>query len=71
MNLGYMYEKGYGVTKDQVEAVKWYRKAAYNLGLCYQYGKGVTIDLTQAKYWYEKAAAQGDEDAKKQLERLK
>ena len=27
-NLGYCYEKGYGVTKSITEAVKWYRKAA-------------------------------------------
>jgi TPR repeat protein len=27
-NLGYMYQYGYGVTKDYAEAVKWYRKAA-------------------------------------------
>jgi intein/homing endonuclease len=26
--LGFMYEKGRGVTKDDYEAVKWYRKAA-------------------------------------------
>ncbi|MDA9976050.1 sel1 repeat family protein [Alphaproteobacteria bacterium] len=27
-NLGWMYKKGNGVTKDYAEAVKWYRKAA-------------------------------------------
>ena len=28
MELGRRYDKGEGVVKDQVEAVKWYRKAA-------------------------------------------
>ena len=27
-NLGLMYRKGRGVTKDDAEAAKWYRKAA-------------------------------------------
>ncbi len=42
-NLGICYANGQGVTKDEAEAVKWYRKAAeqnhamaqYNLGVCY------------------------------------
>src|ERR1035438_9886500 len=41
-----------GVMKDEVEAVKWWRKAAeqnnamaqYNLGLCYCDGEGVAKD---------------------------
>ena len=43
VELGRRYDKGEGVAKDQVEAVKWYRKAAeqnyargqYDLGVCY------------------------------------
>jgi len=39
-----------GLTKDEVEAVKWFRKAAeqnladaqYNLGVCYAKGEGNT-----------------------------
>ena len=31
---------------------------------------GVTKDLTKAKQWYMKAAAQGDEDAQKELDKL-
>ncbi len=46
------YADGQGVAKDEVEAVKWYRKAAeqndaqaqYNLGVCYADGQGVAKD---------------------------
>jgi TPR repeat protein len=56
------------VTKDAVEAVKWFRKAAEQgdaeaqnkLGCCYEDGRGVTKDLTEAVKWYRKAAEQGN-----------
>ncbi len=52
VNLGYMYEKGYGVSEDYSEALKWYRKAANqgndigqnNLGVMYRDGLGVSKD---------------------------
>jgi len=55
------------VAKDEVEAVKWYRKAAdqgyaaaqFNLGLMYEYGRGVAKDEVEAVKWYRKAADQG------------
>src|SRR5207247_4637589 len=55
VELGLRYEQGEGVAKDQVEAVKWYRKAAeqnfalaqYNLGVFYQKGEGVEKDERQ------------------------
>ena len=45
--------------KDEVEAVKWYRKAAdqnnfsaqYNLGFCYEKGEGVGKDEFEAVKW--------------------
>ena len=66
-DIGVMYEKGQGVTKDYAEAVKWYRKAAEqgldwgqnNLGYMYRYGYGVTKDYEEAVKWYRKAAEQG------------
>ena len=66
-NLGYMYENGRGVAKDDSEAVKWYRRAAEqgdadsqsNLGFMYEKGRGVTKDETEAVKWYRKAAEQG------------
>jgi hypothetical protein len=58
--------KGNGVPKDDVEAVKWYRKSAeqgnadaqYNLGVCYEYGYGVPKDHAEALKWYLKPAEQ-------------
>ena len=66
-SLGFMYENGRGVAKDEREAVKWYRKAAAqgharaqgNLGLMYANGRGVAKDDREAVSWYRKAAAQG------------
>ena len=62
--VGIMYEKGEGVAQDNVEAVKWYRKAAdqghalaqYHLGLMYEWGKGVAKDLAEAQRWFAQAA---------------
>ena len=65
-NLGHMYRIGKGVSQDDTEAVKWYRKAAdqgyalgqSNLGYMYRAGKGVAHDYTEAVKWYRKAAEQ-------------
>ena len=54
------------MAKDEVEAVKWYRKAAeqnyaeaqYNLGVCYAHGEGVAKDEVEAVKWFRKAAEQ-------------
>jgi TPR repeat protein len=59
MELGRRYHKGEGVAKDQVEVVKWYRKAAeqndadaqYNLAICYERGDGVAEDWVEAYKW--------------------
>jgi TPR repeat protein len=55
-----------GLAKDDVEAVKWWRKAAdqndasaqLNVGLSYHHGDGVAKDLAEAVKWYRKAAEQ-------------
>jgi len=55
-----------GVAKEDVEAVKWYRKAAeqnhagaqYNLGVCYYKGDGVAKDDVEALKWCRNAADQ-------------
>jgi len=64
--VGYFYAVGQGVAKDEIEAVKWYRKAAdqnlagaqFNLASCYDRGQGVAKDMTEAVKWYRKAADQ-------------
>jgi TPR repeat protein len=66
-DLGVSYAFGQGVTKNEVEAVAWYRKAAehgydkaqYNLGVCYDFGRGVPKDHAVAAGWYRQAAQQG------------
>jgi TPR repeat protein len=63
------------VAKDQVEAVKWFRKAAEqndvdaqcNLGCCYNDGRGVAKDAVEAVKWYRKAAEQNDAGAQLNL----
>lgn len=65
--LGEEYYLGeYGVEKDYIKAVEWYRKAAEQgyapaqngLGYCYQYGQGVSQNYEKAIEWYIKAADQ-------------
>ena len=66
--LGYMYQNGQGVPRDDAQAVAWYRKAAEsgfpqgmsNLGWMYQNGRGVAQDDAQAVAWYRKAAENGN-----------
>jgi TPR repeat protein len=72
-----MYQYGLGVSKDETEAVKWYRKSAEqgnafgqnNLGAMYEYGNGVNKDILKAVSWYRKAAEQGHNGAIENLKR--
>jgi Sel1 repeat len=58
--VGIDYATGRGVAKDEVEAVKWSRKAAeqnyaraqYNLGVYYAFGQGVAKDEVEAYRWF-------------------
>jgi len=62
-----MLSNGWGVEKNQNEAVKWCRKAAEqghilaqtNLGSMCAHGQGVPQDFEEAAKWYRKAADQG------------
>jgi TPR repeat protein len=66
--LGACYLDGKGVTKNQVEAVEWFRKAAEQgdefgqcgMGICYKNGYGVNADTVEAIKWFRKAANQGN-----------
>jgi len=69
--LGLYYCKGEYVTKNEVEAVKWWRKSAEQgylraqceLANCYAFGKYVVEDKAEAIKWYRKAAEQGNAEA--------
>jgi len=62
--LGWMYERGQGVARDDTEAVKWCRKAAeqgytlaqISMGELYEQGRHITQDLAEAQRWFAKAA---------------
>ena len=59
------------MTKDEQEAVVWFRRAAYQgladaqfiLGLMYYQGEGVAKDEQEAVVWIRRAADQGLADA--------
>ena len=73
--LGLFYDKGEGVTRDDVEAVHWYRLSAEqgnadaqkNLGDMYNNGRGVREDAAEAVRWYRLSAEQGNADAQNSL----
>jgi TPR repeat protein len=58
-DLGRFYELGWGVAKDQSEALRWYRRAAergdrnaqYRLATAYFDGNGVPADNATAYFW--------------------
>ena len=59
--LGWLYEQGLGVQKNEKESFQYYLSAAKNgdcvsqhgIGKCYQDGRlGVDKDYVQAYYWY-------------------
>jgi TPR repeat protein len=67
-----------GVSRNPVEAVKWFRRAAEqnlataqsNLGICYERGDGVAKYEVEAYKWDLLAAAQGDTKAKHNVSML-
>ena len=74
--VGRYLEEGWGgVTKNKIEAVEWYRKAAENgyavaqnnLGNCLYSGRGCTQNYQEAVEWYRKAAEQSHAQAQTNL----
>jgi eukaryotic-like serine/threonine-protein kinase len=69
--LGWLYEKGLGVSRDDKQAALTYQQAAQQgqvtaqlrLGAMYETGRGVEHSDEQAFYWYRKAGEQGDTEA--------
>jgi TPR repeat protein/uncharacterized RDD family membrane protein YckC len=74
-SLGLCYPKGEGVVKDEVQAVKWCRRAAEQnnalaqcfLGICYAEGEGVAKDYVESVKWLRKAAEQNNALAQSDL----
>lgn len=78
-HLGTRYAKGEGVPKDEVEAAKWYRKAADQnrpaaqkaLAYCYADGTGVTKDEVEAyKWWLLSGSGESGRVTAKKKERM-
>ena len=73
--LSGMYTFGWGVPKNDTEALKWLRKAAdqgepgdqFILGLSYRFGEGVPKNVTEGLAWIRKAAQQGYVEAQYEL----
>jgi TPR repeat protein len=74
--LAIRYSSGNGVSKDDAEALNWFRKSAESgsamgqvtLGLIYRQGsRGVKEDPAQAVEWFRKAANQGNANGQSEL----
>jgi S1-C subfamily serine protease len=73
--LGLCYFNGTSVTKDYLEAARWFRKSAeqdyapaqYQFGLCYYAGYGVEQDYAESLKWWTKASERGNAPAQYNL----
>jgi TPR repeat protein len=69
--LGTMYQHGWGVPQNYLDAVSWFRQAAdrgdadaqSNLGFMFLYGRGVARDYVSAHLWFDLAASGGNRSA--------
>lgn len=76
--IGWMYHRGWSVTKDMAEAARWYQSAANrghalaqnNMGTLYAEGQGVAQNYEHAAMWFTRAAEQGHARAQFNLARL-
>src|SRR5437867_50409 len=75
LKLGWLYDNGEGVPRDQEQAFRWWLKAAeqgqpvarYNVGLMYSSGRGVAQDYAEAGNWWRKTTQPMDVLATYQL----
>lgn len=73
--IGDCYRLGWGVTQNDIEAVKWYRKVAEmgvmdaqaNLGIAYANGQGVVKNELIAYQWFLLASARGLETSRENV----
>jgi len=74
-NIGVLYAAGVLVNRDEVEAARWYKKAAeldaasgeFNYAFALQQGVGAAVNESEAAHWYERAAAHGMAEAANNL----
>lgn len=77
-SLGMLYSQGPSALRDDVQAAKWFRKAAehgyqgsaeaqFMLGLMYRAGQGVPKNHIEAAKWFRVAAQQGNPNAQYEL----
>ena len=65
--LGQMYYAGYGTSRDDAQALQWFKRAgelgnpdgAYHYGYMRMYGHGAAADPADAVNWYKRAAEGG------------
>lgn len=65
LQIGWHYDTGKGVARNDAEAVRWYRAAAeqehrvaqFNLGNMHQLGRGVRKNCRAAVEWYARSSA--------------
>ncbi len=68
MELGESYSSGDGVSQDDHEALRWFRRAAdagnssgmVSVGAMYLLGTGVADDEEEAERWFQRAADRGN-----------
>ncbi|KAF9930951.1 hypothetical protein FBU30_011060 [Linnemannia zychae] len=74
--VGYLYDNGLGIPRNEPLAIEWYTKAAeqgnpgaqFSLGIKSWHGsEGVKMDGKKAMEWFQKAAEQGDPEAQHNL----
>jgi TPR repeat protein len=76
--IGMLYWHGYGVTQDYGVSAVWLKQAAdinhpgaqNKLGYMHTMGQGLPLNYQEAVKWFQMAAAQGDAEAKHNLEVL-
>ena len=76
--LGFMYEGGMGVSRDNIEAAKWYRRAAdtgdgiaqYHIGTMHLDGRVLPRDPVRGYMWLDLAATRGNRDAAMDRDKL-
>lgn len=79
VNIGWTYENGFGVEKDDAKATYWYKKAAdagnavgqYDYANQLYWGRGCNVDKKMALKYYRLSAKQGYPDAIKSLKNLR